>query len=725
MTWLHSLSIRTKLLVLGLIITLPAFGLIIHAGQTDRSKRLNDTTLAAERATQSLADELIQLTSNARQLSTTLALLPEIQRRDTRRLQPILHKLLRQNPIYLNILIADRQGDVWVSALHTDHTISVRDRRYFTNLLTSDRFSSGSFAIGRIIAKPVYSFAHPLHDDNGTLSGAIVLTLDLERVATHLRLHLGNAPLNVTVSDYQGTVLFRQRAAQPPANEELGQRDFPPLFNAMHDGPPQRSYIGYGQDGVKRFIAYQKLTLEEESVPHLYIRSGIPLKYAYQAADHAMLFNVALMLLLLLLALAVAWAYTTNCILLPINRLSSAVQHLAQGDLNVRIPSDGPNDELGALSSSFNLMAQQLSQRVLEQTQTAFFLNQNRTRLMEAETLAQLGSFNWDLATNEMDWSDELYRLLGFTRDSSRPGPERFLQAIHPDDRKQVRDLFTNMAEYSDYAEYQFRVIHEHGLLLYLHGRNTVIRDDKGTAIRIQGTAQDITEQVETRQRLQEYHHALLTMTDQLSRAEERERQRLASDLHDDIAQTLALCSIRLSSPHLATGNSAQSQEIALIRQRIDNAIESIRGMITRLSPPILHEMGFRSALEWLVTVMRQEWNLQVELRCDELPQLPLELQRELFRIIRELLTNSAKYAGTDLAWLTLEQDPQQLLITVQDQGQGFDTEMRSKGFGLFSIKQKLQTLQGSFTLHAGPGQGTTARISIPLPSPGIFPGAD
>lgn len=717
MNWYHSLSIRTKLLIMALIVSLPAFGIIIFTGLDQRSEAIAESKLELEHLTTGIAAEVQHVVAATQQLCNAISLLPEIQSRNAAKLRPLLANILRLNPQYMNILVADLSGTAWVSALPSDHLISVADRRYFKNLLKTKQFSSGEFVIGRIKPRPIFSFSYPIYNQRHELSGMVIVSIDLERIGRQfengLRKH---SKINLTMSDHHGTVIFMHRANQPAQNTQIGLTDKAPFFHLMQAGPPRDNLKSVGFDGVERFITYQKLYLEGEHEPYLYIRSGAPIADTKALANQKLFVNIAVMVLCVLAALGIAWIYSTYNIVRRINQLQHVSLELANGDLLARVPNDPHADELGRLSTAFNTMANQLAQRELEQKQTEYYLRQNETRLAEAEALAHLGNFSWDLLTNEISLSDEMQRLLGCKTDSRVVSPDQFMQAIHPDDREQVTKLFHTMASYSDYAEYDYRVQWQNGQIINLKGQNTVIRDDNGIAVRMQGTAQDITDQVIVQHKLIEYQQALLELTDELARAGDRERHLIATELHDNIAQTLALCSIRLSAPNLDTIGTEQAQEVKLIKSRLDGAIETIRSMITRLSPPILHEMGLESALEWLLRSVKEEWGLLVTITNNDLPlQLSEQVSTAAFQIIRELLVNIAKHAGTDQAWLRLRQEHHNLLITVEDHGNGFSTDPPQKGFGLFSIRQRLHFLKGSLQIDSRPGEGTLIIVTIPF----------
>jgi signal transduction histidine kinase len=225
--------------------------------------------------------------------------------------------------------------------------------------------------------------------------------------------------------------------------------------------------------------------------------------------------------------------------------------------------------------------------------------------------------------------------------------------------------------------------------------------------------------------RTQELLHTqarLRTMAQTLTLTEQRERKRMAGELHDYLAQLLVLGKMKLSSMHAQIQNIGGSA--ATLFQEIDEtfskALDYTRTLMAELSPPVLHELGLPTALQWLADQMKNN-RLEVEVRLGttHLP-LPEHQALLLFHSIRELLLNVAKHAGTDKAVLTLDVADDELTIAVQDRGQGFNTDsleptQPGHQFGLFSVKERMEELGGWLQVKSAPGRGTTVTLGLPF----------
>jgi CheY-like chemotaxis protein len=162
----------------------------------------------------------------------------------------------------------------------------------------------------------------------------------------------------------------------------------------------------------------------------------------------------------------------------------------------------------------------------------------------------------------------------------------------------------------------------------------------------------------------------------------------------------------------------------------LSEALSYTRTLVAELSPTVLHEHGLAAGLHWLADYMKKhDMTVSVEMSTYEDVRLPEDQSVLLFQSVRELLINASKHAGTGQAVVTLEHQDDQLRIAVSDKGEGFDPvavmaaaaadggpkEGMSLKFGLFSIRERMKALGGSFELETAPGKGTTALLTLPL----------
>jgi PAS domain S-box-containing protein len=223
-------------------------------------------------------------------------------------------------------------------------------------------------------------------------------------------------------------------------------------------------------------------------------------------------------------------------------------------------------------------------------------------------------------------------------------------------------------------------------------------------------------------QELVQSERALRALASQLSVVEQRERRRLATELHDYLAQLLVVGSIKAKQArHQA--RQRQPVEDRFWDELVEVFTEGIaytRTLMAELSPAVLHESGLPSALHWLGQNMRR-YGLTVEvLTDDDRLAMPEDQAVLLFQSMRELLWNVVKHAETDRAILSLKTTgTDAFTLSVQDEGKGFDVTHQeapsvSHGFGLFSIRERITAMGGTVTIQAAAGKGTRVTLDVP-----------
>jgi PAS domain-containing protein len=354
-----ALPIRVHLLLLVCLLTLPALAGIVHMGLDQRRDSFDDSVAEMTRLASVMAIQQRSLIANAQQLGNVIAKLPDVKQHNTVAVNKILKDIINIYPQHHNILIADRAGNVWASALPLNVPNSIGDRRHFRNARSTGRFSSGEYAIGRITGKPLLNFAYPRFDARGKFDGVVGLTFNpdfFDRFNQEAGLPKGSA---YYIFDHRGVVIYSsQRAVR-----QIGHDDREDLFRRMHDGPDEETFVDFGLDGVKRIIAYRKLRLAGEQFPCLYIRASTPLKAAEVLARRAQLHNVLLLFPFFGVAVVLALLVSKYCFVDRIGTLRRAVQRVAAGDLEVQVAEMVSGGELGELGLAFDGMARQLAAR--------------------------------------------------------------------------------------------------------------------------------------------------------------------------------------------------------------------------------------------------------------------------------------------------------------------------------------------------------------------------
>ncbi|HRI39688.1 MAG TPA: response regulator, partial [Nitrospira sp.] len=371
----------------------------------------------------------------------------------------------------------------------------------------------------------------------------------------------------------------------------------------------------------------------------------------------------------------------------------------------------------------------------------------SEARLQLAQSAANIGVFDWNILAQQGVWSPELERLYGLPIGGFDGTQEAWRKFIHRDDIEAVllgiQHLLQNPAMAS---EFEFRIIRPDGVVRWIYAKAKTLCDGEGRAIRIVGVNLDITDRKEAQLRLErsaqeleslvadrtrdllQSQKSLRALASELNLAEQRERKRLATDLHDHLQQMLVVGKLMIGQGKRSAGGvPAYETVLNKVDDILSDALTYSRTLVAELSPPVLRDHGLAASLQWLAEYMQNKHGQAVTVFVfdDRAPDLPEDQRVLLFQSVRELLINSAKYAGTGATSVTMEQRMDHLCISVKDEGKGFDVTAAaavgvpsvgsSSKFGLYSIQERMRALGGSFEIQSAPNKGTNAILLLPL----------
>jgi len=214
-------------------------------------------------------------------------------------------------------------------------------------------------------------------------------------------------------------------------------------------------------------------------------------------------------------------------------------------------------------------------------------------------------------------------------------------------------------------------------------------------------------------------------LNEYLINTEERERKKIANDLHDGVIQTLAISISKLKNLNdpdkgfdfAATGSS---DELTAVQDTLTQAMKEIRLLTYQLSPPILYDFDLEIALGWLCEDLNVRYQMNVAYinKLNKKVVINEILKENLYKIVRELIINVLKHSGTTDAEIIISAQDNILVISVQDYGKGFDMNRVDKGspwgFGLFGISERLKNFRGTIEINSKPAKGTIIVLKIP-----------
>jgi signal transduction histidine kinase len=207
----------------------------------------------------------------------------------------------------------------------------------------------------------------------------------------------------------------------------------------------------------------------------------------------------------------------------------------------------------------------------------------------------------------------------------------------------------------------------------------------------------------------------------ELGRVREKERQKIADDLHDQIGQNLVVAKMKLDALKSSLGEE-YSTLVAGISDLINHTIKDTRSLIQELHPEWLSELSLREAISWLTEQIEARYGLRCVIEFAPLPKpLKKDVQEVIFQAVRELLVNVAKHARASKVRIICQCERSWIRIRIVDDGRGFDPSAilspsrKSEGFGLMIVRARLGLVGASLYINSHPGGGTSATITLPM----------
>jgi PAS domain S-box-containing protein len=315
--------------------------------------------------------------------------------------------------------------------------------------------------------------------------------------------------------------------------------------------------------------------------------------------------------------------------------------------------------------------------------------------------------------------SDEWPRMTGYTKEELTS--MSFLNLLHPKYREaSLKRHNRKMSGEIIPGLYEMCIIKKDGTEVPIEVTSafTTYRGERVNVAFIR----DISERKEAEERLLNYQHELRSMAAELSLTEERERRLIATELHDRVSQSLAICNIRLGALLESSSAPPVTKQLNELRTLISQMIEETRSLSFSISSPLLYLFGLDAAIEQLTEDIQKEHGIMFSYESGkQLQPLDDDVRILIYRAVFEIFNNIIKHANAEHVNVIMKQYGGYLRITVEDDGKGFDTSIltdnmkRSRGFGLFSVRERLSYIGGKLDIESKPRMGTRVIIAAPL----------
>ena len=374
-------------------------------------------------------------------------------------------------------------------------------------------------------------------------------------------------------------------------------------------------------------------------------------------------------------------------------------------------------------TAELSVVNEVLLAEIEERKATVDALRRIRDSLAEAQRIAQIGNWDWDILDNKLYWSDEIYRIFGLRPQEFGATYEAFLRSVHPENREQVEQAVDRALNEKEPYSIDHRIVLPDGSERMVHEQAEVVFDENDKAVRMMGTVQDITKRKLVEEELRGSQEELRRLSAQLLEAQERERRRVARELHDGIGQTLSAMKLRIENAidELdAIKRIDKTSSLDGLVSMAQQAVEEVRRISKNLWPSILDDLGLLPTISWFCREfgeMHPGIRIEKEIAIEE-DNVPDPLKIVIYRILQEATNNTVRHSEANRLRLSLKEEAGRLELAVHDNGVGFDPEDLAspervdRGLGLTSMKERAELSNGIFWVDSRHGVGTTIRAS-------------
>jgi PAS domain S-box-containing protein len=340
-------------------------------------------------------------------------------------------------------------------------------------------------------------------------------------------------------------------------------------------------------------------------------------------------------------------------------------------------------------------------------------LNQKDKELLEAQRLAKVGSWHWDVQNDEVTWSEELYRIFGRYPVQPAPRYKDHASLFRHESWERLSGAVDKCRKDGTPYELELELLRPDGSTRWIKVQGEAVADAEGHIVKLFGSAQDITERKVSEE-------ALAGMNRKLLEAQEQERTRIGRELHDDVNQRLALLSVEIQRVRevAPTTYGELRSRMDELRKRTSEISMVVQALSHELHSSRLEYLGLVSAMRSFCREFCEKHKVAIDFNSEGvLAGVPSDISLCLFRVMQEGLHNAVKHSGAGFFEVKLHGSPQEIHLNVRDSGVGFDLELArtSEGSGLISMRERVRLVKGIISITSRPHFGTQINVLVPL----------
>lgn len=351
-------------------------------------------------------------------------------------------------------------------------------------------------------------------------------------------------------------------------------------------------------------------------------------------------------------------------------------------------------------------------------------LKQSESQLAEGQRLAHVGSWDYDLRTNNVTWSDELYRIFGIQPGKIKVAGDA-MPFIHPEDRDLVFSTVKSSIKSKEPYSFYYRALRPDGEERIVQSRGFIVSDENGNPIKVVGATQDVTELKHTEEAFKATSDQMRALSARLSTAREAESIRIAREIHDELGSMLTTLKWDLEEIQKTLSTPVDQSRLAGVREKLsalmkltDMSVSTLRRIASELRPSVLDDLGLAPAIEW----QTQQFQARTGIICDcdcslENIELSAEQSTAVFRIFQEALTNVLRHAQATRVDIKINEEKSHFVLSVSDNGKGITDGDKSEqqSLGILGMRERAHLIGGEMEIKGVEGKGTVVVLRVPI----------
>jgi len=345
-----------------------------------------------------------------------------------------------------------------------------------------------------------------------------------------------------------------------------------------------------------------------------------------------------------------------------------------------------------------------------KQAETAVRVSEEKYRTLVEQAADSIALYDSDGLL--LDTNTSASRLLGYSREEFNG--MRLTDVLLPEEIAENPVQFDVLSSGISTVKIR-RMRRKDGTVVITEVRSQQLPDGRFLSV-----IRDMTERIKAEEELKSSYKAVRSLTAHLQNIREEERTNIAREIHDELGQQLTVLKMDVAwlNKRFHGTDEKVNQRLKDLLVMLDETVQSVRRISSQLRPSLLDDLGLTAAMEWQLGEFEKRAGIKTSFNAphDEIP-IPEAAKTALFRIFQESLTNVVRHSGAKKLAVSLKEADHSLVMTIADNGKGFDPQKvgDKKTLGILGMKERTEMIGGTYVINSMPGQGTSVIVSVPV----------